>query len=179
MPKRQVFYSFHYANDCWRTQIVRNIGSIDGTKPVSANSWEEVRRQGDASIRRWINENMRYRSCVVVLVGSQTSERPWVQYEIEHAWKEGKGIVCIDIHNFKDQHGYTSFSGKNPLSHFHIDKTQNYIAKRTYPIDSNEICLDKVCKFYKPSAYNTYNDIANNIESLIDEAIRIRNQYPK
>ena len=68
MPKRQVFYSFHYANDCWRTQIVRNIGSIDGTKPVSANSWEEVRRQGDASIRRWINENMRYRSCVVVPV---------------------------------------------------------------------------------------------------------------
>ena len=62
MPKRQVFFSFHYSNDCWRTQIVRNMGTIDGTKPVSPNSWEEVKRQGDASIRRWINDNMRYRN---------------------------------------------------------------------------------------------------------------------
>lgn len=30
---------------------------------------------------------MKYRSCVVVLVGSETASRPWIQYEIEHAWK--------------------------------------------------------------------------------------------
>ena len=55
----------------------------------------------------------------------------------------------------------------------------NYIAKRSSPADANEICLDRVCKFFKPSAYNTYKDIEDNIEALVEEAIRIRNQYPK
>ena len=179
MPKRQIFYSFHYVNDCWRTQIVRNIGSIEGNTPVSANEWEEVKRQGSDAVRRWIDNAMYYRSCVVVLVGSETANRPWVQYEIEHAWKTGKGIVCIDIHNFKDSFGHIAYAGANPLSNFCIDKTMNYIAKRSSPADANEISLDKVCMFFKPSAYNTYKDIEDNIEDLVEEAIRIRNQYPK
>lgn len=179
MPKRQIFYSFHYGNDCWRTQIVRNIGAIEGNTPVSPSAWEEVKRQGSAAVQRWIDDNMEYRSCVIVLVGSETAHRPWVQYEIEHAWKEGKGIVCIDIHNLKDSNGNTSYLGSNPLSLFCIDQTFNYIAKHSSPADRNEICLDRICKFYKPSINNTYKDIENNIEYLIEEAIRIRNQYPK
>ena len=39
MAKRQVFYSFHYANDVMRTQLVRNIGAIEGNAPASANEW--------------------------------------------------------------------------------------------------------------------------------------------
>lgn len=179
MPKRQIFYSFHFGNDCWRTQIVRNIGAIEGNTPVSSNAWEEVMRQGQDAIKRWIDTNMKNRSCVVVLVGSETAQRPWVQYEIEHAWKEGKGITCIDIHYLKDSNGCISAAGRNPLSLFQIDKTYNFIAKRDYTVDGNEICLDKVCEFYKPSSYNTYKDIEEHIEGLIEEAIRIRNQYPK
>ena len=179
MAKRQIFYSFHYANDCWRTQIVRNIGAIEGNTPASPNAWEEVKRKGDDSIRRWIDNNMNYRSCIVVLVGLETANRHWVQYEIEHAWKEGKGIVCIDIHNLKDENGNISRIGDNPLSNFYIRKTSNYIAKRSNPTDDSEICLDKICKFFKPSSCNTYADIAEHIEDLIEEAISTRNQYPK
>ena len=179
MTKRQIFYSFHYGNDCWRTQIVRNIGAIEGNTPVSPSAWEEVKRQGSAAVQQWIDDNMEYRSCVVVLVGSETANRPWVQYEIEHAWREGKGIVCIDIHNLEDSNGLTCCAGSNPLSLFYIDKTYNFIAKRDHPVDSNEVCLDRVCKFYKPYAYNTYKDIECNLEGLVEDAIRIRNQYPK
>lgn len=177
--KRQVFYSFHYGNDCWRTQIVRNIGAIEGNTPVSASAWEEVKRKGESAIKKWIDDNMYYRSCVVVLVGSETANRPWVQYEIEHAWKAGKGIVCIDIHNLKNQYGLISSSGSNPLDKFFVDKKINYIAKRSYASDANEIRLSNVCKFFKPSVYNTYNDIKDNIEDLVEEAISIRNTYPK
>ena len=179
MTKRQVFYSFHYGNDCWRTQIVRNIGAIEGNKPVSANEWEKVKSQGSTAVQRWIDNAMFYRSCVVVLVGTETANRPWVQYEIQHAWKAGKGIVCIDIHNLKDSFGCVCVAGNNPLSNFYIYKTFNFIAKRNAPADDNEICLDRVCEFFKPSAYNTYKDIEDNIEDLVEEAIRIRNQYPK
>ncbi len=176
--KRQIFYSFHYGNDCWRTQIVRNIGAIDGNTPVSPSAWEEVKRKGISAIQEWIDNNMKYRSCIVVLVGSETADRPWIQYEIEHAWKTGKGIVCIDIHHLKNQNGETCSQGRNPLGDFYIDRTCNFIAKRSYAIDGNEIRLSDVCRFYRPSAYNTYNDIAGNIELLVEEAIKIRQQYP-
>ena len=56
--KRQVFYSFHYANDCTRAQLVRHMGELEGNSPVSANEWEEVRRKGDENIKRWINATM-------------------------------------------------------------------------------------------------------------------------
>ena len=65
--KRQVFYSFHYEPDNWRASIVRNIGVVEGNRIVSDNDWEEVKRGGDAAIKRWIDSNMEYRSCLIVL----------------------------------------------------------------------------------------------------------------
>ena len=38
MAKRQVFYSFHYANDVMRVQQIRNIGMVEGNSPVSPNA---------------------------------------------------------------------------------------------------------------------------------------------
>ena len=55
MTKRQVFYSFHFKNDSWRAGQVRNIGVVEGNTPVSSNDWEEVKRKGDDSIKRWID----------------------------------------------------------------------------------------------------------------------------
>ena len=71
MAKRQVFYSFHFANDVMRTQQVRNIGAIEGNSIASANDWEIIKRSGESAIKRWIDKNMENRSCVVVLVGSE------------------------------------------------------------------------------------------------------------
>ena len=51
MAKRQVFYSFHYDNDVFRVQQIRNIGALEDNKPVSANEWESVKRGGEASIK--------------------------------------------------------------------------------------------------------------------------------
>ncbi|MDR1877511.1 MAG: TIR domain-containing protein [Flavobacteriaceae bacterium] len=90
MAKRQVFYSFHYKNDVMRAAQIRNIGAIEGNKPVSENDWEEVKRKGDVAVEKWIDDNMKYRSCVVVLVGEETANRKWVKYEIQKAWKDGK-----------------------------------------------------------------------------------------
>lgn len=58
------------------------------------------------AIKKWINDNMDYRSCVVVLVGEETANRYWVKYEIKKAWNDGKGLLGIYIHNLKDpRHG--------------------------------------------------------------------------
>ena len=92
--KRQVFFSFHFDNDNWRVQQIRNMGVVEGNASVSPNDWEEVKRKGDDSIKRWINSAMNYRSCVIVLAGRGTADRKWINYEIERAWKEGKGL-CL------------------------------------------------------------------------------------
>lgn len=75
MAKRQVFYSFHYENDVFRVQQIRNIGALEDNEPVSPNEWESIKRRGEASIKEWIDDNLRYKSCVIVLIGEETANR--------------------------------------------------------------------------------------------------------
>ena len=182
MAKRQVFYSFHFNNDSWRAGQVRNIGVVEGNTPVSSNEWEEVKSKGDDSIKRWIDSHINYRSCVVVLIGSETSSRKWCKYEIERAWKEGKGIVGIYIHNLKNRFGEQDKKGSNPFELFCIDKTFNYIVEHRDPADNNEINLSQICKAYAPPCVTStvvYDYIKDHIHDWVEEAIKIRNQYPK
>lgn len=158
MPKRQVFYSFHFDNDVMRVQQIRNMGALDGNEPVSANDWEKLQKT-DGGIKKWINDNMDYRSCVVVLVGEQTANRPWVKYEIEKAWNDGKGILGIHIHNLKCPRNGTCSKGPNPFDQFNFKDGRK---------------LSSVVKCYNPDSKDAYNDIKNNIEAWIEEAISAR-----
>ncbi len=161
--KRQVFYSFHYKNDVRRVSQVRNIGALEDNKPVSDNEWEEVKRKGDDNIKKWINDNMNYRSCVIVMVGEETANRKWVKYEIEKAWNDGKGVLGIYIHNLKDPVTGKCSQGKNPFSSFTIKKDNKSLAD--------------IVKCYNPNPNDAYNDIKDNLEKWVEEAIKIRNNY--
>ena len=182
MAKRQVFFSFYYDEDVWRVAQVRNIGTIEGQKLFSDNGWEKVRRTSDEAIKRWIDKEMEKRSCVIVLIGENTFSRKWVKYEIEQAWKKGKGLVGIYIHRLENYSKKQADKGKNPFDMFWVDKSINYIAERTSPLDQNEVKLSSVCKVFDSDYYSSnyvYQDIANNIERLIEEAIAIRSRFPK
>jgi hypothetical protein len=61
MAKKQIFFSFHFDNDFWRTQQVRNMGAIEGNTLVSANDWEELKRKGEKSIETWIDNSLKYK----------------------------------------------------------------------------------------------------------------------
>ena len=87
--KRQVFYSFCFDDDVMRVQQIRNMGLVDGDEPVSPNEWEQLQRK-DGGIKKWIDDNMSYRSCIIVLVGQHTAGRKWVKYEIGRAVKREK-----------------------------------------------------------------------------------------
>src|SRR5687768_424677 len=90
---RHAFYSFHYKPDCFRVSQVRNIGMIDANCPAHDNEWEQIKRGGPAAIQRWIDSQLNGRSCTVVMIGSETAGRKWIDYEIEKSWNEGKGVV--------------------------------------------------------------------------------------
>ena len=163
---RRVFYSFHYAPDSWRAAMVRNIGSIEGNSPASDNDWEAVKRGGDAAIKRWIAGQMNYRSCTVVLVGTNTANRKWVNHEIVKSWNDGMGIVGIYIHGLEDMNGRTSYKGKDPFSFI----THNTSDK---PLSSIVKCYDPAGR----SSRERYDWISRHLANAIEEAIRIRNQY--
>ena len=161
MPKRQVFYSFHYDNDVFRVQQIRNIGALDGNAPVSPNEWEQIKRTGDKAIEKWIDDNMKYKSCVIVLIGEETASRPWVQYEIQKAWRDKKGLLGVYIHNIRDPRFGVCKKGPNPFAKFTLNGRD----------------FDEIVPCYDPNPWDAYNDIRNNIDSWIEKAISNRNRY--
>lgn len=150
---RKVFYSFHFDNDNWRAGQVRNMGVVEGNQPVSGNKWEEV-KQSETSIKKWIDDNLKDKSCLIVLIGEKTSERKWVLYEIKRAWELGKAVCGIYIDRLENSNGEQSKKGKNPLPNF-------------VPVFETTYKLSK----------NAYDDIKNNIADLVEKAIKIRKQY--
>lgn len=166
MAKRQVFFSFEYNKDCWRAGQVRNMGKVDNSSTFSDNDWEEVKEKTDAKIKEWIDDQMAQRSCLVVLIGATTSGRKWINYEIEKAYELQKGIVGIYIHRLKDDSGNQTTKGNNPFYNIFIG-------------DNNER-LSKYVTCYEPphltSTY-VYDDINENIEQLIEDAISARGTY--
>ncbi|MBF1131996.1 MAG: TIR domain-containing protein [[Eubacterium] sulci] len=158
MAKRQVFFSFHFGNDSWRAGQVRNMGKVDSSSTFSDNDWEEVKEKSDSKIKEWIDEQLNNRSCLVVLIGRNTSDRKWVNYEIKRACELNKGIVGIYIHKLENVHGKQDLRGKNPF---------DYIEKNGVPISNYVKCLDSKWN----SSANVYNDISRNIEDLIEYGV--------
>jgi hypothetical protein len=111
----RAFYSFHFANDAARAGQVRNMGAIEGDQIVDDNSWEKVKKAGDAGIKKWIDNQMSACDVVIVLVGSETASRPWVDYEIRRAWDTHKPVFGIRIHGLKNLQGERDNPGANPF----------------------------------------------------------------
>lgn len=166
MAKRRVFFSFEYNKDNWRASQVRNMGKVDGSSTFSDNDWEEVKSKTDTKIKEWIDAQIAKRSCLVVLIGTSTSGRKWINYEIKKAYELGKGIVGIHVHGLKDSDGNQSYKGANPFYQF-------YIGDESKRLSNYVTCFDSS---YKSSTY-IYDDIKENIEQLIEDAIDAAGTY--
>ncbi len=100
--RRHVFISHHHADDSRVDQLtdlltragsdVRN--SSVRMKPANQRRFDEG-RVSDETIRRLLRMKISWASTVVVLVGKETHTRPWVNWEIEQAHKQGKKIVGV------------------------------------------------------------------------------------
>lgn len=163
---RNVFFSFHFNNDFWRTQQVRNIGALDGQKLYTPNEWEEVKKKGSDAIEKWIDDNLVGKTCVVVLVGAETANRPWVVAEIIKGWNSGKGVVAIRIDKLLDTKGNPSIAGTNPLD-------QVMLKRGTAPLSNYAKLITPVGADSK----TVYAHIQANIEQWIEDAIAIRKNY--
>ena len=162
---RQVFFSFEYKKDVWRASQIRNMNVVSDDSTFSDNDWEEVKSKDEKTIEKWIKDQMRMRSCIIVLIGETTASRKWVKYEIEQAYEMNKGMVGIYINKLEDQNGNQSHRGNNPFDYVYANdgtRLSNYIE-----------CFEST---YQSSKY-VYDDIKQNIEDLIEYAIE--NKAPR
>jgi Thoeris protein ThsB, TIR-like domain len=162
---RRVFFSFYYKRDIFRVSQVRNSGIVKGNYEKSGfidhADWESLERQGNDAIKRWIDGQLNGASVTVVLIGAETFNRPWVNYEIQQSYADGKGMLGIYIHQLKDPRtGLTDYKGRNPFENIYIT-------------NSNP-------RRYLNEFYPTYdwvdNDGYNNFASWVEAAARRANR---
>jgi hypothetical protein len=116
---RRVFFSFHYQRDLWRVNVVRNSAVIEGVAIVGfadASLWERARREGQTAVHRLVADGLSGTSVTAVLIGEQTANREYVNYEIEKSIERGNGLLGVRIHHIKDQHGNIDSPGVVPVA---------------------------------------------------------------
>ena len=161
---RRVFFSFHYEKDVWRAGQVRNSWVTKPDRDAAgfwdAVAWEEVKRKGEDAINRWINKQLEGTSVTVVLIGAETSERKYVNYEIEQSSKKGNGLLGVYLHKLKDKDGKVDYKGKNPFDNFYIERN----GRRVY--------LSEIYLTYDWINDDGYNNLGDWVEKAAKKAGR-------
>lgn len=144
---RKVFFSFHFKNDVWRANQVRNSWVTQGTEVagfIDSADFEKIKQKGEDEVKKWIDNQLKNTSVTVVLIGSETSNRDYVQYELQRSYQKGNAIIGVYIHNLKDKIGKVSEKGKikfGPLGKysngdlvffFQIARTYDYVLGNGY-----------------------------------------------
>ena len=113
---RRTFFSFHYKH-VWKVNQIRSMVNIIGTSAAGfedASIWEEAKKKGDKTIKAMIDKGLENTSVTVVCVTYGTSERKYINYEIDQSLAKGNGLVAVQIHHLKDQNGETGSPGAIP-----------------------------------------------------------------
>mgnify|MGYP002626210380 CR=1 FL=1 len=157
---RSVFYSFHYQNDISRVMIVRNRWVTYGGQIISGvidhAEFEKIQRTGDRAIKNWIDLQLQGTSATVVLIGSETLNRHYVQYEICQSINKGNAILGVYINNLKDLSGNTSM----PCDpHTRIGYHEN-----NFPI-----YFDTIAKIYDYVFEDGYNNLSFWVEKAVQD----------
>jgi len=162
----QVFFSFHFKDDHFRAATVRSIDGIVASQLASDDAWEVICKGGDQSIHEWIYPQIKASVCTVVLIGSNTASRKWVQYEIVRSWEAGLGVVGIHVNGLADMAGLTSRKGENPfalIGHRGTGKSLSSIARCYVPEGT--------------TSKERLGWIEAHISEVVEEAIQLRKDH--
>jgi hypothetical protein len=104
LPRRHVFISHHHKDDeevTKLTELLKGSGYDIRNSSIRAKPANQQRlEQGLVSevvIKRLLRMKISWAGTVLVLIGEDTHERPWVNWEIEEANRQGKRIVGVFV----------------------------------------------------------------------------------
>lgn len=130
--KHNVFIS-HYGEDEKQLdslkQRLRDQGCEVRNSSIEKKDYRE-NKVSDATIAVEIRSHITWAKTFIVMIGEHTHERPWVNYEIRNAARQGKTIVGIYEYGCKDNvelpEAYKRYGG-NPLGWNSLDKLDEII----------------------------------------------------
>lgn len=107
---KNVFISHHHKDDKHVDKLTDLLGkngcNIRNSSIRSKPANQERLEKGlikDAAIKRLLRMKMSWAGKVIVLIGKETHERKWVNWEINEALKQGKKIVGVYEYGLKDK----------------------------------------------------------------------------
>lgn len=107
--RRHVFISHHFADDAEvdnLTTLLKGRGYDIRNSSVRAKPANQQRLDRgeveDETLRRLLRMKISWASRVVVLIGKDTHARPWVNWEIEQANRQGKRIIGVYVRGGTD-----------------------------------------------------------------------------
>ena len=107
---KNVFVSHHHKDDAsvdGLTDMVSGKGyqlrnSSIRVKPENQKRLDQ-NKVSDRTIARLLRMKMRWASQVIVVIGKETHQRPWVNWEVKAAHQLGKPIIGVYENGLKDQ----------------------------------------------------------------------------
>ncbi|RYD57623.1 MAG: TIR domain-containing protein [Sphingobacteriales bacterium] len=98
-----VFISHHHADD-EHIGKMKDLLAAKGyqLKNSSIDSSKPNRIISDEAIKRLLRLRISWAGTFICLIGPDTHNRPWVDWEIDEAFKKGKRIIGVFAHGAKD-----------------------------------------------------------------------------
>lgn len=110
--RARVYFSFDRENDLYRADgVILSVRSVVSLRDEFDPSYGD---DHEAVIAR-IMHNLNDTSVTVVLIGSDTAECSWVNYELRLSVERGNGLLGIYIHDIRDRDGKPSERGPRPI----------------------------------------------------------------
>ena len=107
---KNVFISHHHKDDAAvdkLTNLLRKNGYDIRNSSIRAKPANQARLDKglvkETTIKRLLRMKISWAGSVIVIVGKETASRPWVNWEIEQAHKQGKNILGVYEHGLKDE----------------------------------------------------------------------------
>ncbi len=114
---RRVYFAFHFEGDIFRVNQVRNTNVVAGPDRAGFydhSEYEEAKKKGDEEIKRLIRDKLNNTTVTVVLIGTETANRPYVKYEIEQSVACKNGLLGVYIHHLQDLDKQVTQRGPKP-----------------------------------------------------------------
>ncbi len=153
MP-RYAFFSFAYEDvSNFKANVVRNSWLLRNSEDsfVDGSIWEKSKIKDPNKLKQLISIGLKKTSVTIVLIGKNTANRRWVQYEIIKSFEKGNGIIGIHINRIKGRTGLTK-RGPNPFDklsytigeegrkiYFSELNNRRWVAYQDLPIINNKV----------------------------------------
>lgn len=133
---RYVFFSFAYDDvKNFKVNVVRNSWLLKNKEEtfIDGSIWEKSKTKGEAYLKKLIEDGLKNTSVTTILIGEDTANRKWVNFEIIKSFERGNGILCIHINRIKGRTGLTA-RGPNPLNRLGFEVSNDGLKIRFYEL---------------------------------------------